>query len=289
MSLKWYRRPKLVVLNPETPALEAARAMENNEIGAVLVMKNRNLVGIVTDRDLATRVLGQELDPKTTRIESFMTQNVATLSPRDSQEDAIELMCRLNIRRIPLVDDGSLVGLVTLDDLILDEQTSFEAISSVVEAQLGSGGPSPSQRTSAAQRRASRAENTYRRMISQLQEAAGLSSFDQAETATEVVLSSMVQRLTGDESKAFIAQLPSLMQPSLLSLPVGPNVAIGSEWIEEELIKRLDIDSQRASTLLRIIGSEILQSVSAGEAANVQAQFPKELNDALSSPPSGQI
>lgn len=287
MSLKWYRRPKLVVLHPETPALDAARAMENNEIGAVLVMKNQNLVGIVTDRDLATRVLGQERDAKTTRLDSFMTENVATLSPRDSQTDAIDLMCRLNIRRIPLVDDGGrLVGLVTLDDLILDEQTSFEAVSSVVEAQLGSGGPAPSPRTSAAQRRTARAENTYRRMITQLQESTGLSSFEQTVTATEVVLSSMVRRLTGDESKDFIAQLPSLMQESLLALPIGPDVSIGPESIESELVKRLDIDPKRAAELLGIIGSEILQSVSPGEASNIQGQFPQELNEALSPAPA---
>lgn len=276
----------MIVMRPETPALEAARAMENNEIGAVLVMSRRNVVGIVTDRDLATRVIGRNLDPKTTRLNSFMTRDVATLSSQDSQADAIDLMCRLNVRRIPLVDDGDLVGLVTLDDLILDEQTSIEAVSSVVEAQLGEGGPAPSPRTRSAQRRSARAENTYRRMISQLQESTGLSSFEQTATATDVVLASMVQRLTADESKDFIAQLPSLMQPSLLALPVGPDVSIGRKSIEAALVQRMDIDPERAAELLKTIATQILEGVSEGEASDVQGQFPQDLTDALSSTPA---
>jgi CBS domain-containing protein len=54
MSLKWYRRPRLVALNANTPVLEAARAIENNTIGGVVVQNKGRVVGIVTDRDLAT-------------------------------------------------------------------------------------------------------------------------------------------------------------------------------------------------------------------------------------------
>lgn len=60
MSLKWYVRPRLVTLNPSTPVLEAARAIENNNIGAVIVQDKGRVVGIMTDRDLTVRVVGQQ-------------------------------------------------------------------------------------------------------------------------------------------------------------------------------------------------------------------------------------
>jgi len=59
MSLKWYRRPRLVVLNTDTTALDAARAIENNSIGSVVVQDEGRVVGIVTDRDIAIRVTGR--------------------------------------------------------------------------------------------------------------------------------------------------------------------------------------------------------------------------------------
>ncbi|MDZ4817486.1 MAG: CBS domain-containing protein, partial [Planctomycetota bacterium] len=85
MSLRWYRMPRMVVLKPRNSALEAARAIENNNIGSVVVQDERCVVGMVTDRDLTIRVLGQGLDPRTTTLADVMTSPVATLSPTDSQ------------------------------------------------------------------------------------------------------------------------------------------------------------------------------------------------------------
>src|SRR4051794_3858352 len=113
MSLEWYLRPRLVVLQPSALAFEAARAIENNNIGAVVVAEKGALVGIVTDRDLAVRLVGGGLDAKTTTIADVMTAPVATLSPNHSQSDAIRLMQEQNIRRIPLVEDNTIVGIVT--------------------------------------------------------------------------------------------------------------------------------------------------------------------------------
>lgn len=121
MFLKWYRRPRLVVLKTKSSVLEAARAIENNNIGAVIVQDKGRVVGIITDRDLTVRVVGQGLDPRTTLLADVMTTPVVALSPADSQHDAIRLMQERNVRRIPLVEEGRLVGIITLDDLLLDE------------------------------------------------------------------------------------------------------------------------------------------------------------------------
>src|SRR6185295_8201156 len=111
MSLKWYQRPRLVALNSSTSVLDAARAIENNSIGAVVVQDSSEVVGIVTDRDLTIRVVGRGLDPKTTPLRDVMTSPVITLSLRDRQETAIQIMQERNVRRIPLVEQGRLVGI----------------------------------------------------------------------------------------------------------------------------------------------------------------------------------
>src|SRR5690606_24200781 len=132
MPLRTYIRPRLVILAPNASAIEAARAIEKNNIGAVVVQDSGRVVGIVTDRDLAVRVLAKGLDPANTKLSEIMTSPVATLTPWDTHTDAIALMQKWNVRRIPLVENERLVGLVTLDDLLLDEAAPLEQLGAIV-------------------------------------------------------------------------------------------------------------------------------------------------------------
>src|SRR5690554_7808375 len=84
MPLRAYVRPRLVILGPRASVTEAARAIEKNKIGAVVVQDAGRVVGIVTDRDLAVRVLAAGLDPDKTSLSDVMTSPVASLSPADS-------------------------------------------------------------------------------------------------------------------------------------------------------------------------------------------------------------
>lgn len=284
MSLKWYLRPRLVALNSGTSVLEAARAIENNNIGAVVVQDRGRVVGIVTDRDLTVRVVGRSLDPRTTTLTDVMTTGVATLSPGDTQGDAIRLMQQRNIRRIPLVEGERLVGMVTLDDLLLDEGAPLEDLAAVVQAQLGEGGPAPSARSPARKRGAARAAGTLGRMLNGLRADADLDSVEQAESALEVVLTALVRRLTPDEAKDLIAQLPSLLQPRLRAQPPGPDKLINRETIEAELVQRLQLAPARAVQLLDIVATTITESVSTGQMEDVQRQLPESLRAVFSVP-----
>jgi len=282
MSLKWYRRPRLVALTTGTPVLEAARAIESNNIGAVVVQDKGAVAGIVTDRDLTVRVVGYGLDPRMTPLADVMTTPVATLSPKDSQSDAIRLMQERNIRRIPLVEENRFVGMVTLDDLLLDEAAPLDQLAAVVQAQVGEGGLPASPRLPAMRRRAARAEATYGRFLNQLRADAALANAEEAETALDVVLQSVVRRLTPGEAKDLIAQLPSLLQPTLLALPPGPDKLITRSTIEAELVQRLGVDTPRAAEILAAVGGTIAQSVSAGQMRDVQNQFPEDLRGIFS-------
>lgn len=271
-----------MVLNPNDTALEAARAIENNNIGAVVVQESGRVVGIATDRDLTLRVVARGLDPKTTALVQVMTTPVLTLSPGEDQGAAIRLMRERNVRRIPLVEGGRLVGLVTLDDLLLDEAAPLDELATIVQAQIGEGGPATPPTARAALRRSARAEATYRRMLNQVQADAALDTGEQAETVLEVVLSSLVRRLTPDEAKDVIAQLPSTLQAPLRTLPPGPDKRITRETIQAELVRRLDVEPARAARLLSAVGATIAQSVSAGQMKDVRGQLPDDLRGVFS-------
>lgn len=282
MSLKHYQRPRLVALNPRTPVLEAARAIESNNIGAVIVVDKGSVAGIVTDRDLALRVLARGLDPTTTLVGEVMSSPVAVLSLSDSQSDAIRLMQERNIRRIPLVEGDRLAGIVTLDDLLLDEAAQPDQLAAIVQAQIGEGGPTPRLRSPAMQRRTARAEATYRRLLNEVQTETNLATADEADAALDIVLTSLVKRLTPDEAKDLISQLPSLLQPALLALPPGPDKLITREWIESELARYLEVQPARAAKILAAVGSTIARNVSEGQMEDVRGQLPDDLRGVFS-------
>lgn len=284
MPLHWYRRPRLVILAPTDSVLQAARAIEQNRIGAVVVQDRGQVVGIVTDRDLAVRALGRALDPNTTKIADVMTEAPLTLGPADSREDAIRLMQQRNVRRIPLVEDGGLVGMVTLDDLLLDEAAPLEELAAIVQAQIGEGGPSESPRSPTRRRRLARAEATLTRLLNQVRAETGLEDVEHARTALEIVLASLVRRITPTEASDFIAQLPSLLHPSLRALPLGPDKSITRDAVEALLVERLDVDPGRAAQLLAAVWTAVAKSISPGQAADVRSQLPAEFRDALPEP-----
>lgn len=283
MSLRSYRMSRMVVLKPSNSVLEAARAIENNNIGAVIVQDDGCVVGLVTDRDLAVRVLGRGLDPKATTLGEVMTTPVATLSPTDSQSNAIRLMQQRNIRRIPLVEAEQLVGIVTLDDLLLDEAAPLDQLAAVVEAQIGEGGPAASLRSPAEQRRAARAQATYGRLLNQLRADADLETTERAAKALEIVLGSIVQRLMPDEAMDLIAQLPSLLQPTLRALPPGPDKMITRQTIGAELRKQLGTDQNHAWQVLVVVGEIVAKTVSRGQIQDVHGQLPNGLRGIFSS------
>ncbi len=282
MSLKWYVRPRLVALKSSASVLEAARAIEQNNIGAVIVQDEGIVVGIVTDRDLAIRVLGRGLDPHTTTVGEVMTKGVVTLAPTDTQSSAISLMHKRNLRRIPLVQEGRFVGIVTLDDLLLDEAAPIDRLAMIIQAQIGEGGPAATARSPSRRRSAARAEATWRRVVNQVRADTGLEDDEQAQSALEIVLEALVQRLIPGEAEDLIAQLPSLLQPSLYALPPGPDKQITRETIEQELVQQLGVEPSRAADLLARIGALIAHIVSPGQMKDVQGQLPESLRNIFS-------
>lgn len=278
MTLRWYRRSRLLILGENDTALDAARAIEQNRVGAVLVQSQRRLTGIVTDRDLMAKVVGQGLDARATRLGEIMTAPVLTLTPADAQAEALRMMRERNVRRIPLVDDaGAAVGIVTLDDLILDEAATPDEIASVVQAQIGEGGLPESERSPARRRSAARAQETLNRMVNRVVARADFAKREQAEQALQVALAAVVRRLDPGEAKDLIAQLPSLLHDDLRSVPPGPDRSVTRETILTELAERLATNNENAAAALLAVGGAVAESVSDGQMDDVRRQLPPEL------------
>lgn len=111
----------LVYSLPDESVAKVAQLMKKEDIGPVLVINNekdKTLVGIVTDRDLALKVVGEGRDPKNTKVGDVMTGKVVTIRAEDSVENAMKAMAQYQLRRIPVVDDHSrLVGIISQADV----------------------------------------------------------------------------------------------------------------------------------------------------------------------------
>jgi CBS domain-containing protein len=112
------RRP-VKTLPASASCVAAARLMRDENIGSVVVADAREPLGVVTDRDLAIRVLAEARNPEDVRLEEVMSPYPVFLSIRRSLDDAITTMRDLGVRRLPVVDDhGHLEGIVSMDDIL---------------------------------------------------------------------------------------------------------------------------------------------------------------------------
>ncbi len=107
----------LISVNPTTTALQIAKMMEQGGIGAVLIKENENLVGIVTDRDFATKISANNL-PFDTPVQKIMSFPLVTINHNEPISAAAEMMSNKKIRKLAVSDNGNIVGLITSTDLV---------------------------------------------------------------------------------------------------------------------------------------------------------------------------
>jgi len=96
---------------------EAVHEMNRHKIGAILVMTDAALAGIFTERDVLTRVVAGNLDPKTTPITAVMTANVLTVGPQATVQQVMDIFADRRCRHLPVIADGQLRGLISIGDV----------------------------------------------------------------------------------------------------------------------------------------------------------------------------
>ena len=127
MEIKDIMTRSVVSIHPNENVEVAARTMTQYNIGILPVCANGKLCGVLTDRDIVTRCLAANRLPHTTQVRQVMTEQVTSVRPNMEIGVAAHLMGRLQVRRLPVVEDGKLCGMVSLGDMAVREETVIEA------------------------------------------------------------------------------------------------------------------------------------------------------------------
>ena len=137
MTLADLARPQedLVTAAPDTPVTELARLMQDETVGCVIIERNDEPIGIVTDRDIAVKIVGENRDIEGTTARDIMTEDPVTAEADAGLTETLESMRKAGVRRMPIVTDGKLVGIITLDDLVVLLEQEMHDISDVIKAE----------------------------------------------------------------------------------------------------------------------------------------------------------
>ena len=140
MQVKEVMSRRIIAISPEETVAVAARLLSQHNIGALPVCsRDGRLRGMVTDRDIVLRCVAPEADPKSVPVKEIMSRRLAAVEPGDDVRQAARLMARRQIRRLPVVADGKVVGMVSLGDLAqcgryeMEISRALTDISSVVQ------------------------------------------------------------------------------------------------------------------------------------------------------------
>jgi CBS domain-containing protein len=128
-------------IGASTSVVEAARLMRDEHIGSLPITDGDTLVGMITDRDITTRVVAEAADLATTSVGDVHSQDLIRVEPDKDLEEALRLMARHQIRRLPVVEGGRLVGIVAQADIALtlseDEKKTGELVEAISERSEG--------------------------------------------------------------------------------------------------------------------------------------------------------
>ena len=129
----------IVRVSPEQSVLDAIKILASENIGAAIVMSGERLAGIFSERDYTRKVILKGRASDSTRVEEIMTANVVVVSPRTKTRDCMALMTEKNIRHLPVVDAGRVIGMVSIrdivSDIIADQDFTIEQLEHYISGQ----------------------------------------------------------------------------------------------------------------------------------------------------------
>jgi len=118
----------IITVEANALVMDAVKIMNKHGIGCLVVMENENPIGIMTERDLLKRVLAESKNPKKIRVQEIMSKPLIVGKPNLEVQKVIELMFDRKIKKIPIVEDGKLLGLVTFTDLVSFQPTLIRVV-----------------------------------------------------------------------------------------------------------------------------------------------------------------
>ncbi len=133
MKVKEIMTKDVAYIKPDTTVTEAAKLMQQYNVGSIPVCDRTGVVGMVTDRDIVVRNVITGTDPLSTPVSNIMSTKVATVTSDTDVNLLGDIMSKNQIRRIPVVDNNTLVGIVALGDLAADKRFDVEASSALTD------------------------------------------------------------------------------------------------------------------------------------------------------------
>lgn len=119
----------------EITVKEAAKIMSQHHVGSLVILKKEEIVGIVTERNILVAV-AEGKDAELTTVEEIMSKNVITVAPDKTIEDAVNIMVEHKIKKLPVVDAGKLIGIITASDIAVVEPKLIEGIVNLLSIKL---------------------------------------------------------------------------------------------------------------------------------------------------------
>jgi signal-transduction protein with cAMP-binding, CBS, and nucleotidyltransferase domain len=123
-----------IMIGIEATAAKAAKAMCNEEVGSVIILKNNKPIGIVTEEDLACKVVAKDFKPSSVHVNEIMSTPLITVSAEKTVADAARMMVKHKVRRLPVVDEHKkVIGIVTVRDLLTVSNELNELLTDLIE------------------------------------------------------------------------------------------------------------------------------------------------------------
>lgn len=133
MKVKEIMTKSVAFISPASTVVDAAQLMQKHNVGSIPVCDKSGVVGIVTDRDIVVRNVAHGINPQFTSVSDVMTSQVATVTPDMDVEDVAGMMSDKQIRRMPVVENNKLIGIVALGDMATDARFDIEASDALTE------------------------------------------------------------------------------------------------------------------------------------------------------------
>lgn len=130
----------VTTVSGEMPVSEAARIMEKNNIGSVIVVEGKSPVGIVTERDITYRVVALDKKPSTVNLSEIMSKHIKTIDPGTTLTEASKIMAKYNIRRLPVIEGKDLIGIITNKDIVVIAPGQIEILRELSRMQARASG-----------------------------------------------------------------------------------------------------------------------------------------------------
>ena len=133
MKVKDIMTKNVAYVNPMSTVVDAARLMQKHNVGSIPVCDQNGVIGIVTDRDIVVRNVAHGNNPQSTAVKDVMTSQVVTATLDMDVKDVSEIMSKQQVRRLPVVENNMLVGIVALGDVAADTRFDMEASEALSE------------------------------------------------------------------------------------------------------------------------------------------------------------